>query len=141
MLNSFASIEISQKVKSLVESFPKFFSNKSHKPEKEHSELLNEFVILNARRPQHDAPTFNQGYNKPTEMIEEESDPAWDTGSEEDFTLESKQIDNELKQKVDEKLGEVISIRKDNLKRHEQDFLEDYIRNKRKMEEENSVGE
>ena len=35
----------------------------------------------------------------------------------------------------------MVSIRKDNMKRHELEFMEEHIRNKRRMEEEEGEGE
>ena len=74
-------MEVSKEIRGLVENFPKFFSIKGHRPEKEHGEVLNEFVMVNTRKP-HEGPSFNSNnngnnnpgqynnYGRATEMIE-----------------------------------------------------------------------
>lgn len=111
--------EIPSNVESLFAKFPKFFNEKSAVPEKDSNELLNEFVIFNAKK-------YLESLNNPRkdhEPTHSSSDPDWNSDDDIDGNMESRRIDVAVIEKVVEKIPEHQIKKHQILKRHEKEFL------------------
>lgn len=92
LLNEFQVYEKNQDIVNLCAKFPRFFSEKSSKPEPETQSTLTEYVVMGGKKePQ---PKVIR------QMSSDSSDPDWDSDEDKEVKLVSKKIKEEIVEKI-----------------------------------------